>query len=146
MEASLSGLYVQGCVGGVAGVHHHGKMSTRDPRSPLTHEHRVGSNDEVRGEYSHLTMLSLKLAPLNLQGWSAGVLGGRGGQGVPHAVELLPPGASGWGTHLDRGQGDADADEILEGDDASQEAAVLGPDLGDGLPPAAYRTAISQQA
>lgn len=26
--------------------------------------------------------------------------------------------------------------EILEGDDASQEAAVLGPDLGDGLPPA----------
>ena len=34
------------------------------------------------------------------------------------------------------GRGDADADEILEGDDASQEAAVLGPDLGDGLPPA----------
>lgn len=34
------------------------------------------------------------------------------------------------------GRGDADADEVLEGDDASQEAAVLGPDLGDGLSPA----------
>lgn len=34
------------------------------------------------------------------------------------------------------GRGDADADKVLEGDDASQEAAVLGPDLSDGLPPA----------
>lgn len=31
------------------------------------------------------------------------------------------------------GRGDADADEVLEGDDASQEAAVLGPDLGNGF-------------
>lgn len=32
------------------------------------------------------------------------------------------------------GQGEYDADEILEGDDLDQEAAVLGPDLRDGLP------------
>lgn len=32
-----------------------------------------------------------------------------------------------------RGRGDADADKVLEGDDASQEAAVLGPDLGNGF-------------
>lgn len=32
-----------------------------------------------------------------------------------------------------RGCRDADADEVLEGDDAGQEATVLGPDLCDGL-------------
>lgn len=30
---------------------------------------------------------------------------------------------------------DPDADEVLHGEHAGQEAAVLGPDLGDGLPP-----------
>lgn len=34
---------------------------------------------------------------------------------------------------------DADADEVLEGDDASQEAAVFGPDLCDGFPSAAVQ-------
>lgn len=32
-----------------------------------------------------------------------------------------------------RGRGDADADKVLEGDDTSQEAAVLGPDLRNGF-------------
>lgn len=32
-----------------------------------------------------------------------------------------------------RSRRDADADEILEGDDARQKAAVLGPDLRNGL-------------
>lgn len=31
------------------------------------------------------------------------------------------------------GRGDANTDEVLEGDDASQEAAVLGPHLSDGF-------------
>lgn len=31
--------------------------------------------------------------------------------------------------------GDADAHQVLEGEHAGQEAAVLGPDLRDGLPP-----------
>ena len=35
------------------------------------------------------------------------------------------------------GGGDPHTHEVLEGDHAGQEAAVLGPDLSDGLPPAA---------
>lgn len=31
------------------------------------------------------------------------------------------------------GRRDANADEVLEGDDTSQETAVLGPDLSDGF-------------
>lgn len=48
---------------------------------------------------------------------------------IPEGVPLTSAGR-GW---------EADADQVLEGEDAGQEAAVFGPDLGDGLPSASVQ-------
>lgn len=45
---------------------------------------------------------------------------------MPLSSPLPSAGAGGGGHTPAGGRGDADADEILEGDDASQEGAVLG--------------------
>ena len=133
-DAWKPGLYVLGSSGG-AGTHHQGKDEQAGPQCPTYTQGTRGWAER----WSQGSTATWQCCHWSWRPWiSRGSLQDMEWEEPVRSCNWVPRSWRQWGGGLTSagGRGDADADEILEGDDASQEAAVLGPDLGDGLPPA----------